>query len=93
MLVDLGMFGMYSNQVAQEIRQYSRLDATVLVAISYYGSEENRVSTRSAGFDLHLVKPLDPDQLRALLSSPPTASSEASAGCDLKPYATEPLGR
>ena len=40
-----------------------------LVALSGYGSEEDRRKSLHAGFDSHLVKPLDPSQLPAILAN------------------------
>jgi two-component system, chemotaxis family, CheB/CheR fusion protein len=43
------------------------LQGAVLVAVTGYGQEEDRRRSRAAGFDAHLVKPVDPDQLNRLL--------------------------
>jgi DNA-binding response OmpR family regulator len=40
---------------------------TVLVALTGWGQESDRARVAAAGFDHHLVKPVDPDALRALL--------------------------
>jgi CheY-like chemotaxis protein len=41
----------------------------VIVAVSGYGQDEDRRRSREAGFDFHLVKPLDHDALLSLLSN------------------------
>ena len=44
----------------------------VFVALTGYGQERDRELSRQAGFDHHLVKPVDIDRLRSLLERPPT---------------------
>jgi two-component system CheB/CheR fusion protein len=45
------------------------LNRVVLVALTGYGRDEDRVEARAAGFDHHLVKPIEPDALRTLLAA------------------------
>jgi two-component system CheB/CheR fusion protein len=52
-----------------------------LIALTGWGREEDRVAARNAGFDDHLVKPIDPNHLLDLLAQP------AAGG--LSTYATE----
>jgi CheY-like chemotaxis protein len=40
----------------------------VLVAVTGWGQEDDRRRARDAGFDRHLVKPIDPEQLEAILA-------------------------
>jgi len=40
-----------------------------LVALTGYGTEADRERTRSAGFDVHLAKPVDPQTVETLLAS------------------------
>jgi CheY-like chemotaxis protein len=42
----------------------------MLVAMTGYGQDEDRRRSREAGFDHHLVKPVDPQTLRDLLACP-----------------------
>jgi CheY-like chemotaxis protein len=42
-----------------------------MIAISGYGQEEDRRRSREAGFDLHLTKPIDLDELHRLLEVAP----------------------
>jgi len=50
-----------------------------LIALSGYGTDEDRRRAREAGFDLHLTKPVLPDRLRSALAEipepPPTAEA------------------
>ena len=40
----------------------------LVVALTGYGQDEDRRRTREAGFDRHLVKPVDPEELREVLA-------------------------
>jgi CheY-like chemotaxis protein len=54
--------------VAQRLRQQPEFDHTLLVALTGYGSEDDRRRSLEAGFDLHLVKPPSIVSLRELLA-------------------------
>jgi CheY-like chemotaxis protein len=51
--------------VAKRIRGLT--EKTILVALTGYGQEKDQELVKNAGFDLHLVKPMDPEQLVATL--------------------------
>jgi PAS domain S-box-containing protein len=68
MLVDLGMPGMSGYDVARRIRQEPELAETCLVAVTGWGQPEDWARARDAGFDHHLVKPVDFGTLRSLLN-------------------------
>ena len=68
-LLDIGLPGMDGYAVARSMRARPDLARTLLVALTGYGGDEDRRQSKSAGFDYHLVKPLDFDSLQALLSS------------------------
>ena len=55
--------------VAKLLRQLPGLEHTVLVALTGYGQEEDRRSSREAGFDHHLVKPAHIGVVEELLIS------------------------
>jgi CheY-like chemotaxis protein len=74
-LLDIGLPGMDGFEIAQRMRQELGLKDAILVAITGYGQEEDRRRSREAGFDAHLVKPIDPDRLNSLLSSTRLPSS------------------
>jgi CheY-like chemotaxis protein len=68
-LLDIGLQGMDGYQVAQKLRaQQDAGEKICLVAVTGYGHEEARVRTEKAGFDQHLVKPVDPETLCELLA-------------------------
>ncbi|MEO8137097.1 MAG: response regulator [Betaproteobacteria bacterium] len=68
-LMDLGMPELDGYQAARAIRMNPRGDEVVLIAITGWGSETDRKKSQDAGFDQHLVKPVVPTDLLALLSS------------------------
>jgi signal transduction histidine kinase/CheY-like chemotaxis protein len=69
-LLDLAMPGMDGYEVARRLRQEPGLERVLLVALTGYGQEEDRRRSRQATIDYHLVKPVDPEALEALLASP-----------------------
>ncbi|VTT98761.1 multi-sensor hybrid histidine kinase : Chemotaxis protein methyltransferase CheR OS=Chondromyces apiculatus DSM 436 GN=CAP_7340 PE=4 SV=1: PAS_4: GAF_2: HisKA: HATPase_c: Response_reg [Gemmataceae bacterium] len=70
-LLDIGLPGLDGYEVARRIRQNPELHSTTLIAMTGYGQDEDRRKTREAGFDHHLVKPVDVDELCRILRSPP----------------------
>jgi PAS domain S-box-containing protein len=66
-LSDIGLPGLSGLEVATELRRNRDTAKTRLVAISGYGSDEDRQRSRQAGFDFHLSKPADPEELERLL--------------------------
>jgi CheY-like chemotaxis protein len=71
-LCDLGMPGMDGYEVARRLRQESGLAHVLLAALSGYGEEEARRRSKEAGFDRHLVKPIDRTTLEELLRATAT---------------------
>jgi PAS domain S-box-containing protein len=69
-LLDISMPVMDGYEVAATIRRDPELRAVRLIALTGFGSEEQRNRTREAGFDDHYVKPVDPLRLQGLLSLP-----------------------
>ncbi len=66
-LLDIGLPGISGYEVARRIRALPGGAEAVLVAVTGWGQEEDRRRTREAGFDAHLTKPVDYDNLAALL--------------------------
>jgi signal transduction histidine kinase/response regulator RpfG family c-di-GMP phosphodiesterase len=62
-LLDLGLPVMDGFEVARILRSSSQAEKIALVAVTGYGQENDRQRTREAGFDEHLVKPIDLGQL------------------------------
>ena len=70
-LLDLGMPQTSGYDVARWIRRQPWGSSLRLIALTGWGQTEDRRRTREAGFDHHLTKPVDPDQLIAVLAEPP----------------------
>jgi CheY-like chemotaxis protein len=70
-LLDIGMPVLDGYEVARRIRAAPWGRGLTLVAITGWGQETDRRRSREAGFDSHLVKPVDPGQLAALLARLP----------------------
>jgi two-component system, sensor histidine kinase len=68
-LVDVGLPDLDGCAVARAVRSERGGDAYLLVAITGYGGAADRLRTREAGFDAHLTKPLDEDELARILGS------------------------
>ncbi len=67
-LSDLGLPGFDGFEVARRLRRLPGLENTLLVAVTGYGSTEDRRRSREAGFDYHLTKPADPDELLRVMA-------------------------
>jgi PAS domain S-box-containing protein len=68
-LADIGMPGMDGYEVARRLRQEPGLTHVFLAAVSGYGKDDDRLRSTEAGFDCHLVKPIDQAALEKLLRS------------------------
>lgn len=67
-LLDIGLPGMDGYEVATKLREEPGCRAAVIIAVSGYGQEEDRRRSREAGFDHHLVKPVEVDRLVSLMT-------------------------
>ncbi len=61
-ILDIGLPGMDGYEVARVIRADGSHADVRLIAVTGYGSPEDRERARAAGFDRHLVKPVTPDE-------------------------------
>jgi signal transduction histidine kinase/ActR/RegA family two-component response regulator len=70
--IDIGLPGLNGYEVACGIRQSSTpwAQCVTLVALTGYGNDSDRQRALEAGFDLHLVKPVDPEVLAETLERP-----------------------
>ena len=66
--VDIGLPGVDGYEVARRLRADARASRTKLVALTGYGQPEDARRARKAGFDLHLIKPVDPAILGTVLA-------------------------
>jgi CheY-like chemotaxis protein len=68
-LLDLGMPGMSGIEVARRLREGQRNPQPVIVAVTGWGKADDRLRSKEAGFDVHLVKPVEEEQLRTVLGN------------------------
>jgi PAS domain S-box-containing protein len=67
-LVDLGLpHGMSGHDLARQIRAQPRFNNTILIAQTGWGRDEDRERSRVAGFNYHLVKPIDHERLHLII--------------------------
>jgi signal transduction histidine kinase len=79
-LLDIGMPKLDGYEVARRIRAQPWGQRITLVALTGWGQDSDRRRSQEAGFDSHLVKPLDLDKLTELLAALPVAGSAAARG-------------
>ena len=76
-LIDIGLEDMTGYELARRIRQRPELQSIILVAQTGWGRDEDRRRSHEAGFDHHLVKPINRRALEQILGNP----ERAVAGC------------
>jgi CheY-like chemotaxis protein len=69
--MDIGMPQMDGNEAAVHLRSYADGAPMVLVALTGWGQAHDQQRTREAGFDRHLLKPIDPVELNEILKASP----------------------
>ena len=70
-LLDIGLPGLDGYQVAHWIRQQASLKDVLLIAVTGYGQDSDRQHSKDVGFDHHLVKPVDFNEVEQLLANAP----------------------
>jgi len=70
-LLDIGLPKLNGYDAARRIREQRPDNRVVIVAMTGWGQEEDKRKSKEAGFDQHLVKPVDPGLLEELLASAP----------------------
>jgi CheY-like chemotaxis protein len=66
-LIDIGLPGVDGYQVARTLREMPECQHGFLVAITGYGRPEDSARAREAGFNIHLVKPVQPERLARVI--------------------------
>jgi CheY-like chemotaxis protein len=81
-LLDIGLPKLNGYEAARRIRATNGMEKALLVAISGWGQRRDRELAQAAGFDQHLVKPVDPDVLLQIIANraPSTLAANAPAG-------------
>ncbi|MFP5348824.1 MAG: ATP-binding protein [Gammaproteobacteria bacterium] len=77
-LLDIGLPKMDGYEVCREIRKRAGGDKVFIVAITGWGQAQDRRQSQQAGFDAHLVKPVDYETLSRLFAQAPAASQSAA---------------
>ena len=75
---DLGLPDLHGTEVCRQIRSFDGEPQPVMVALTGWGREDDVRRTKEAGFDHHLVKPVVPEKLLALLESVAAARAEGT---------------
>jgi signal transduction histidine kinase/CheY-like chemotaxis protein len=68
-LLDIGLPGLDGYEVARRIRSQPWGRDVVLIAMTGWGQDKDKREARAAGFDAHLTKPVDPEELERLLQA------------------------
>ena len=68
-LLDIGMPGLDGYEVARRLRALKRGEPLRIIAVTGWGQEADRTRSREAGFDVHLVKPVDPRLLTSVIAN------------------------
>lgn len=67
-LIDIGMPGLSGYETAERIRALPEIDGMLLIAVTGFGQADDRIHALNSGFDAHLVKPIQLEQLAQLLA-------------------------
>jgi PAS domain S-box-containing protein len=70
-LLDIGLPGLSGHDACRRIREQPWGEGMTLIAVTGWGQEDDVRRSHDAGFDRHMVKPVDPDALMKLLASLP----------------------
>jgi CheY-like chemotaxis protein len=68
-ILDIGMPKLSGHAVAERIRAEAWGQRVLLVALTGWGQPSDRQRALAAGFDRHVTKPIEPDEIEALLSA------------------------
>jgi len=84
-ICDLGLPDLHGTEVCRQIRSFDGEFRPVMVALTGWGREHDIRETKEAGFDHHLVKPVVPEKLLALLESVAAARAEGPTRTETPP--------
>lgn len=68
-LLDIQMPKLSGYDLVRELRRHERAPRPLLIAVSAWGQESDKLASRQAGFDHHLTKPVDPEALLRLVGA------------------------
>jgi CheY-like chemotaxis protein len=66
-ILDIGMPGMDGFTLARRLKSYQALNQSLFIALSGYGSPQDKQKAFAAGFDQHFTKPVDIDELASFI--------------------------
>jgi len=75
-VLDIGLPVMDGYELGRRLREIPHLSALRLIALTGYGQASDRKRSADAGFDFHMVKPVELSQLEAIIDSSPKTPSE-----------------
>jgi PAS domain S-box-containing protein len=78
-IVDIGLPLMDGYELAGRLRSLDGAEAPYLIALTGYGQSQDRERARAAGFDEHMVKPVDPDALIRMIAMAPAGNMPTEA--------------
>lgn len=67
--LDIGLPGMTGYEVARNLRAHQETPKPILIAVTGWGDDQNIASALEAGFDRHLMKPVDPGEIERILQA------------------------
>jgi PAS domain S-box-containing protein len=68
--LDIGLPGLNGLEVCQRLRGTRDMNKAVIVAVTGYGQDEDKRRSKEAGFDAHLIKPIDMSTLQTMMADP-----------------------
>lgn len=77
-LIDIGLPDLNGLEVARQIHECEATQHVRLIAVTGYGTAQDRVASRNSGFHVHLLKPVTMEQLLAAIAA--TGSCDAPSG-------------
>lgn len=66
-IADIEMPQMNGFELAKQLRLMPEMQASLLIAVTGFGLAADKAKARVAGFDLHIIKPVDPAEIEAIL--------------------------
>jgi CheY-like chemotaxis protein len=73
--LDIGLPGMDGYEVARLLRAKPQTSHTTLIAVTGWGSEADRLRAKEAGFNRHITKPMEPEEVERLVGEQALRSS------------------
>jgi signal transduction histidine kinase/ActR/RegA family two-component response regulator len=76
-VLDIGLPDMNGYELARRLRAMPQFAGTLLIALTGYGQLADKVRAREAGFDMHIAKPAEPEEILAALATVSVSATEA----------------